>query len=92
MTTDNCQAVDALNLRKYRLIAVVRRLVRPIDGEIEVRALNLRQGRELDVELGQMGPSDLFVELLGEHVNAEWECLGVCPESNLGKDLVGKRA
>lgn len=75
-----------------RLVAVVRGLVGTVDGKVEVFGLCLGEGRELDVELLQVCASDLLIELLGEHVHAKGERLGVGPEGNLGQDLVGEGA
>lgn len=80
------------SLFEYRLIAVVVRLVGTINGDTEILALSVREGGELDVELSQMGPSDLLIKFLGENVDTKREVLGPRPESNLGKDLIGEGA
>ena len=71
-----------------RLVAVVRRLVRAIDGDAQVVRLGLRELRELDTNLRKVGAGDLLVELLGQDVDAEWEVLGRSPERDLREDLV----
>lgn len=75
-----------------RLVAVVGGLVGAVGGDVEVLGLDVRKGRELDIERLQVGTGDLLVELLGEHVDTERELLGGSPESNLSEDLVGERA
>lgn len=70
----------------------MRGLVRAFSGDIEVLALGLGQGREFDIQLLQMGTSNLLVEFLRKHVNAERELLWGGPEGNLGEDLVGEGA
>ena len=59
--------------------------------EAEVLGLNGGQLGELDTNLGQVRGSDLLIELLGEHVDAQGVRLDVGPESNLGQDLVRER-
>ena len=68
------------------------RLVGAVDREVKVLRLLLRKDSELDVKLLEVCASDLLVELLGEHVDAERKLARVSPESDLGKDLVGERA
>lgn len=74
------------------LVAVVRGLVRALDGNVEVLRLRLGERRELDVQLGKVGASDLLIKLFGQHVHAKLELIGVGPESDLREDLVGERA
>lgn len=75
-----------------RLVAVVGCLVGAVGRDVEVLGLDIREGRELDVERLQVGTGNLLVELLGKHVDAERELLGGGPESDLSEDLVGERA
>lgn len=70
----------------------MRRLVRAVDGDVEVLGLVVGQGGELDVELRKVSAGDFLVELLGQHVHAEREVLRGLPERNLGEDLVRERA
>ena len=70
----------------------MRRLVRAVDGDVQVRRLLRRQLRELHVELRQVRARDLLVELLRENVHAEREVLRRRPESNLGENLIRERA
>lgn len=70
----------------------MRGLVGTADGDVKVAGLLFGEDSELDVELLKVSTSDLLVELLGEHVDAERERRGVGPESDLGEDLVGERA
>ncbi len=69
----------------------MRRLVRAVHGDVEVRGLLGGERRELDIELGKVRARDLLIELLGEHVDTDRKLAGVCPESNLGEDLVCER-
>lgn len=72
------------------LVSVVGGLEGAVDIEAEVLGLNGGQLGELDTNLGQVGGSDLLVELLGEHVDAQGVGLNVGPESDLGQNLVGE--
>jgi hypothetical protein len=65
-------------------------LVRTLFMDAEVVRLDIRELGELDTELGKMGSSNLFVELLGQDVDTNGPGLRVGPEGNLGKDLVGE--
>ena len=66
-------------------------LVRTLDREIQVRGLLLAELSQLDVELSKMCASDLFIQLLGKHVNTKGELLRSGPESDLGQNLVRER-
>jgi hypothetical protein len=66
------------------LVPVVVGLVGASNREREVVGLDLGHGRQLDVELGQVGAGDLLVEGLGEDVNAERVLLRLGPKSDLG--------
>lgn len=46
-------------------------LVRTANGETEVVGLLCGHGGELDVELTQVGTSDLLVKSLGEHATSQ---------------------
>ena len=74
------------------LVAVVRGLVGTVDRDVEVLRLRGREHGELHVELLEVSAGDFLVQLLGEHVDTERELLRACPESDLGKHLVGERA
>lgn len=67
-------------------------LVRPVDRDVEVLRLRVRQSCELHIELRQMSACDLLVELLGQDVHAERELLWCRPERDLREDLVRERA
>lgn len=67
-------------------------LVGSVDGDVEVLGLSAAENGQLDVELREVCAGDLFIELLGEHVNAERELLGGSPQRDLSKDLVCKGA
>ena len=70
----------------------MRRLVRAVDGDVEVGGLLRGERSELNVKLGKVRARDFLVELLREHVDAELKLAGVRPESDLGEDLVRERA
>jgi len=65
-------------------------LERTLLRNAEVVRLDIGELGELDAELAKMGFSDLFVELLGQDVDTNGPGIGVGPESNLSKDLVGE--
>ena len=44
-----------------RLVAVMRGLIRTIDGDVEVLGLGIAQCGKLDIELSQMGASDFLI-------------------------------
>ena len=69
-------------------IPVVIRFVGPFDGYVDVVRLLLRQLGELHAELLEMQTGDLFIELLGEHVDLGLVGVTVDPELDLGQDLV----
>ena len=58
--------------REVSLVAVVLGLVRAFDRNAEVVGLLLGQLRQLDAELVQVQAGDFFVELLRQHVDAEF--------------------
>ena len=60
------------------LVPVVLRLVRAVDRDAEVLGLLRRQLGQLHAELVEVQPGDFFVELLGQHVDAERD---TCPVS-----------
>ena len=47
---------------------------------------------QLDVKSSNMREGDLFIQLLGKHVDTHGVLGGVAPELNLGQDLVGEGA
>src|SRR5260370_1088111 len=57
----------------YGSVAIIVRLVRPIDWDAEIVGLLRREFRELDAELVEVQPRDLFVHPLGQYVNANRE-------------------
>ena len=61
-----------------------------IDGHVEITALVLRQLRQLDAEMLEMGFGNLLVKLLGKHVNAHWVFVVLGPKLDLGKGGVGE--
>merc|ERR1739841_170136 len=75
-----------------RLVAVVGDLVGTANGETEVVGLDLGHLGELNVQGTKVGASDLLVERLGKHVDADLVLVGSVPELHLGKNLVGERA
>src|SRR5579884_2650523 len=56
--------------RSAPLVPVVVRLVWPLDGHADVGGLLGTQLRELHAERVEVQPSDLLVEVLGQHVHA----------------------
>src|SRR5262245_38846963 len=54
---------------RRRSVAVVARLVRPLDRHAEVIGLLLGQLRQPGAELVEVQPRDLLVEVLGQHVD-----------------------
>lgn len=91
---DDEKARKSVRKRKKigRLVAVVGRLVRTVDGNVEVLGLGLGESGQLDVELSKVSTGDFLVEFLGEHVDAKREVTRASPEGDLGEDLVGERA
>jgi len=73
------------------LVAVVLGLEGALGVETEVLGLDRGELGQLDTNLGQVRRSDLLIELLGEHVDAQGVGPNIGPESNLGQDLVRKR-
>jgi hypothetical protein len=77
-----------------------------LDGNVEVVGLDLGEGAELGLAVGQVETGDLLVEDLGEDVDADVELAGlgeldvllapggiaVLEQHDLGKDLVGEGA
>ena len=65
-------------------------LVRSELGKTEVFGLILGEGGEADSQMAQMSLGDLFVQLLGQHVDADRVLAVLGPEFDLGQDLVGE--
>jgi hypothetical protein len=59
-------------------------------GNAEVVRLDIGELRELNTELAKMGSSDFLIELLGQDVDTNGPGLGVGPQSELSKNLVGE--
>ena len=74
------------------LVSVVGGFVRSIDRDIQVLGLDIRQRRQLDAQLVQMGACDFFVELFRQDVDSQREFLRCCPKRDLSQSLVRKRA
>src|SRR5215831_18599994 len=74
-----------------RSVAVVIRLIRAVDGHADIGRLLVRHFRQLDADLGEMQPRDLFVETLGQGVDLFLVFLGVGPQLDLRQRLVGER-
>jgi hypothetical protein len=70
----------------------VRSFVGTLDRDVKVLGLLGTELSQLDVELSKVSTSDLLVQLLGQHVNAEREFLWGGPKGNLGQYLVRKGA
>jgi hypothetical protein len=71
---------------------ITYRLVRALSGNIQIFRLNGGEGCQFDVELGKMGASNLFIEFLGQYVDAERKFLRGSPEGDLSEDLVSEGA
>src|SRR5688500_585372 len=75
----------------YQLVAVVLRLIRSLDRHAEVVRLLLRQLRQLDAEVIEVQPCDLFVQRLRQHRHRLAVLLGVGVQLELRQRLVGER-
>lgn len=71
---------------------ITYRLVRALNRNIQIFRLNGSKGRQFNVQLCKMGASNLFIEFLGQNVNAEREFLRGSPESDLSENLVSEGA
>lgn len=74
--------------KMMRLVAVVRSLVRTVDGDVEVLRLDIGENGELDSELSKVSTSDFLIKLLRQDVHAQGELLRGSPESDLRENLV----
>jgi hypothetical protein len=70
----------------------VRSFVWALDRDVKVLGLLGTELSQLDVKLSKVSTSDLLVQLLGQHMNAEGEFLWGGPKSNLGQHLVREGA
>jgi hypothetical protein len=59
-------------------------------GNAEIVRLDIGELGELNTELAKMGIGDFLIELLGQDVDTDGPGLGVGPQSELSKDLVGE--
>ena len=80
------------NAISMKVDPVTYRLVRAINGDIQVFALNGSGNCQFDVQFLKMGTSDLFIELLGQYVDTEGEFLRGSPKGNLSENLVREGA
>src|SRR6478736_9439452 len=69
-------------------VAVMIRLVGSLDRQPDVVRLLVRHFRELDADLGQVEPRDLFVEVLRQRVDLLLVLLRFGPQLDLRQDLV----
>src|SRR5690554_2438413 len=83
-------AVGAARRARRRSVAVVVRLVRAFLGHADVRGLLVGQLRQLRVELLQLQPCDLLVEVLGQRVDAHRVALRALEQLDLRDGLVGE--
>ena len=74
----------------YRLIPIVVRLVRTVNWNAQVLSLLLRELRKFHSQLAQVKAGDFFIQLLGQHVNAEFEIFRMLPQGQLGQHLVAE--
>lgn len=97
-------AVDAFKPKKIRLISIVVRLVRTLDWDTQVLALDLSQLGELSANVGQVASSHGLVQDLWQDVNAQVELFGLefwellfessvisLEQGDLSQNLVGER-
>ena len=75
---------------QFLLVPVMLRLIRPFLRDPDVIRLVLGQLRELDAELVQVEPGDLFVEQFGQHVHAQRVLVELAVQCDLRHDLVGE--
>jgi len=78
------------DLSSTQSISVVIGLVRAELRDAEVFGLIFGEGGELDSEVFQVSLSDLLVQLLGQHVDANLVLTVARPEFNLSQDLIGE--
>lgn len=74
-----------------RLVSVEFWFVWSISGYSNVFSLFVREPGELGTDVFKMGQGNLFIKLLGKHVDTEWVFVALGPQLNLSKDLVSER-
>src|SRR5215475_10880343 len=72
----------------YFLVAIVRSLVRSFHRDADVTGLFRRELRQLHPEMIQVQACDLFIELLGQHVNLLLIFAAVLFQIELRKHLI----
>ena len=77
--------------RNENLVAVVVGLVRPFLGYADVRRLLVGQCAQLRIQRRQLQARHLFVQMLGQGVNADRIILGAGEQLDLRDGLVGER-
>ena len=73
-------------------LCMTYRLVRASNRNIQIFRLNGGEGRQFNIQLGKMGASNLFIELLGQYVDSKREFFRGSPESDLSENLVSEGA
>ena len=66
------------------------RLVRPFDGTPRYSACLAVKRSQLHADLLQVQPGHLFVQLLGQRIDADLLCVPVLPQIELRQRLVGE--
>jgi len=82
--------IFSTQFRSMRSISVVIGLVWSELRDAEVVGLVLGKGGDADAEMLQVSFGDLLVELLGQHVNADFVLVSARPQFDLGQDLIGE--
>src|SRR3954454_147181 len=89
--TPSVVATCAVLFPTARSVAVVLRLVRARHVDTEVRRLLVGELRQRDAQRVEVKPGDLFVEVLGQNVDADRVLVGLCEDLDLRKHLVRER-
>ena len=71
-------------------VSVILRFVRAFNRHAKVVSLLRGERGELDADLFKMQPRYFFIELLGQHVDANFVGVLVGPQIELRQGLVGK--
>src|SRR4051812_19715662 len=91
MRSESCPTGRRPNRRVDGLVAVVVRLVRPLDRDADVGGLVGAQLGQLDAEGVQVQTRDLLVQVLGQHMDLPAVGVGLAEQLDLGDHLVRER-
>ena len=72
----------------YKSLTVVLGLERAVDWHAEIIGLCFAELGQFDPDFFQMQARDFFVELLGKHMDADLERVGLGPQRELREDLI----